>query len=141
MYNYRQLSVQFETPSLLHVVFDNPPINLVDHETLRELHELTSEMEASRDLKVALFENSNADFFLAHWDISSKARPASSASEAPSWTEISLRLANAPVVSLDRGRARGIGSEIALGCDMRRPPCGFSFGFAVHAVTSADLSP
>lgn len=54
MYNYRQLSVQFETPSLLRVVFDNPPINLVDQETLRDLHELTSEMEASRDLKVAL---------------------------------------------------------------------------------------
>lgn len=35
--------------------------------------------------------------------------------------DISLRLANAPVVSIAsiRGRARGIGSEIALGSDMR----------------------
>ncbi|WP_027055228.1 enoyl-CoA hydratase/isomerase family protein [Mesorhizobium erdmanii] len=121
MYDYKQFSVQLETPSLWRVIFDNPPINMVNHETLQELYRLTSEMAESGDLKVVVFESANADFFLAHWDIASKAPASTSASEAPSWMQISLRLANAPVVSIAsiRGRARGIGSEIALGCDMR----------------------
>ncbi len=122
MYEYKQLTVRYETPSLLRVIFDNPPINLVDHQTLRELDQVAGEIETARDLKVAVFESANPDFFLAHWDITSKAPPASASErDAPSWMEIGLRLGNAPVVSIAsvRGRARGIGSEIALGCDMR----------------------
>jgi enoyl-CoA hydratase/carnithine racemase len=66
---------------------------------------------------MVVFDSADPDFFLAHWDTS----PAGSGTQAPNWIDISLRLAQAPVVSmaLIRGRARGIGSEIALGCDMR----------------------
>ncbi len=122
MYDFKQLSVRVETTSILRVLFDNPPINLVDHRTLIELDQILSEIESSQDLKVVVFESANPDFFLAHWDITSKAPPVSgSETEAPSWMNIGLRLARAPAVSIAsiRGRARGIGSEIALGCDMR----------------------
>jgi enoyl-CoA hydratase/carnithine racemase len=118
---YKQLSVHTDAPSLMRVVFNNPPINVVDHETVRELDQVVAEMETSRDLKVVVFESANPDFFLAHWDITSKAPQSASEVAPPSWMEIGLRLAAAPVVSIAsiRGRARGIGSEIALGCDMR----------------------
>jgi enoyl-CoA hydratase/carnithine racemase len=70
---------------------------------------------------VVVFESADPDFFLAHWDISSAARSTSPGTEAPSWIDISQRLAAARVVSIAviRGRTRGIGSEIALACDMR----------------------
>jgi enoyl-CoA hydratase/carnithine racemase len=119
-YQLKQISVRQETPSLWRVAFNHPPINLVDHETLRELDQVTSDLEASAGVKAVIFESENADFFLAHWDTASvpSARPGS---PEPSWLNIGLRLAQMPVISiaLIRGRARGIGSEIALGCDMR----------------------
>jgi enoyl-CoA hydratase/carnithine racemase len=117
----RQLNIHRETPEIWRVTFDHPPINLVDHATLQELHDLTAEIEDSEELKVVVFESADPDFFLAHWDIASvaPARPAGVA--APSWIDISLRLAQSPVVTiaLMRGRARGMGSEIPLGFDMR----------------------
>jgi enoyl-CoA hydratase/carnithine racemase len=119
-FEYQQLGVRRESPALWRVTFDNPPINMVDLQTLRELEALASELEASGEVKVIVFDSADRDFFLAHWDISSPA-PAAGARPSPSWIDISARLAQQPVASIAviRGRARGMGSEIALGCDMR----------------------
>lgn len=118
---YQQLAVDRKTPAVWRVTFANPPINLVDLQTLRELHALVSELEASPDAKVVVFDSGDPDFFLAHWDTSGSPRPADPAEVPPPWSDISLRLANLPLVTLAliRGRARGMGSEIALGFDMR----------------------
>jgi enoyl-CoA hydratase/carnithine racemase len=119
--NSKQLTVRHEAPAIWRVTFSNPPINLVDHDTLQELHDLASTIEASNELKVVVFESADPDFFLAHWDITSVARTRPEGTPAPSWIDISLRLAHAPVVTIGliRGRARGMGSEIPLGFDMR----------------------
>ena len=120
-FTYKQLSIRRESSAFWRVTFDHAPINLVDFETLAELGQLVDEIEASQELKVVVFDSADPDFFLAHWDVSGPARPADSSKPPPSWTDLSLRLAHAPVVSiaLIRGRARGMGSEVALGFDMR----------------------
>ena len=119
-HDYKQLSVRREMPAIWRVTFDNAPINLVDYETLDDLQALVTELEGSSEVKVVVFDSADPDFFLAHWDIAAT-RKADADGPAASWTEVSLRLAHAPVVSiaLIRGRARGLGSEIALGLDMR----------------------
>jgi enoyl-CoA hydratase/carnithine racemase len=116
-----QLSIRRESPAIWRVTFNHPPINLVDHGTLQELHDLTAEIEASEDLKVVVFDSADPDFFLAHWDIASVAPARPDGTPPPSWIDISLRLAQTPVVTIGliRGRARGMGSEIPLGFDMR----------------------
>jgi enoyl-CoA hydratase/carnithine racemase len=118
---YEQLSVRRESPALWRVTFNNPPINLVNPDTLVELDALVTEIEASNDVKAVVFDSADADFFLAHWDVSPAAQQTRSGNPAPPWLDIALRLSKAPVVSIAsiRGRARGIGSEIALACDLR----------------------
>ena len=119
--NYNQLQIQRETPALWWVTFDHPPINLVDVDTLLELQELVSELESSDDLRVVVFDSADPDFFLAHWDVAGASRSAAAGAPTPSWIDIALRLAQTAVVSIAsiRGRARGMGSEVALACDMR----------------------
>ena len=119
-HDFKQLMVRKETPALWRVTFNNGPINLVDYETFRELDKAVAELESSPDVRVVIFDSAIRDFFLAHWDVAAQRKGDAPESE-PTWTDISLRLANAHFVSiaLIRGRARGIGNEIALGFDMR----------------------
>jgi enoyl-CoA hydratase/carnithine racemase len=120
-YEYQCLSVHRDSPASWRVTFDHPPINLVDWQTLTDLEQLAAEVEAADALKVIVFASADSDFFLAHWDLGGGGQRTASPSPAPSWTDISLRFARSPVVSvaLIRGRTRGMGSEIALGFDMR----------------------
>lgn len=156
-YEYEQLCIRRETPALWWIRFDHPPTNLVNPQTLRDLDALVSEMEGSGDLKVVVLDSADPHFFLGHWDIA--ARPDAS---APSWIDIALRLARVHVISiaLIRGRARGMGSEIALACDMRfagierailgRPEVGAAdfdamtgerYGWIDRALPELDLDP
>jgi len=117
---FKQLSVRQVTAALWRVTIGNPPINLVDYETLAELHALVCDLESSQEVKVVIFDSADPDFFLAHWDLAAK-RADDTVDPPPTWTDISLRLARAPFVSIAsiRGRTRGMGDEIALGFDMR----------------------
>ncbi|HJW46558.1 MAG TPA: enoyl-CoA hydratase/isomerase family protein [Lysobacter sp.] len=118
---YEQLTLRRESPALWRVTFNNPPINLVNPDTLVELDVLVTELEASEEVKVVVFDSADADFFLAHWDVSPTAQKTRSGAPAPPWMETALRLSKTPVVSIAsiRGRARGMGSEFALACDLR----------------------
>jgi enoyl-CoA hydratase/carnithine racemase len=74
-------------------------------------------------LKVVVFESADPAFFIAHYDMSRAGQTptAPAPSGLPPWIDFTTRLAQAPVVSIAsiRGRARGVGSEFALACDMR----------------------
>jgi enoyl-CoA hydratase/carnithine racemase len=110
----RQFTVAEDSPSFWRVIFNNPPINLLDPDAIRELHQLIATVEATDALKVVVFESANPDYFIAHYDISR-------AGETPPWADVTMRLAHASVVSIAavRGRARGVGNEFVLACDLR----------------------
>lgn len=123
--NAPQLMIDRDRPNLWTVTFNNPPINLIDVQTIRELGALLDEMESNEELKVVVFRSADPEYFLAHWDILSDRDEINSLSKGRTgihpWVDVLIRLSKAPVISIAdiRGIARGAGSEFVLSCDMR----------------------
>ncbi|MFE3267165.1 enoyl-CoA hydratase/isomerase family protein [Streptomyces sp. NPDC059215] len=111
------LQIVRRSPSYWRVTFDIPPINLVTYEVFAALGDLVDRMEADNDLKVVVFDSADPDFFLAHFDMLPPQVPYT----GPTWLETATRMARSPVISIAsvRGRARGVGCEFTLACDMR----------------------
>ena len=97
-----QLSIDRSRPGIWIVSIRNPPINMVDEETIEELHGLIPLIEQEESLKVVIFESADPDFFFAHYD-TSRAKQ-SRGNKGPTgdrpWTDFVLRLARASVVSI-----------------------------------------
>ena len=121
----RQIEISHPAPGYWRATFCNPPINLIDPDTIVQLGELVTRLESDHDIKVVVFDSADPDFFLAHYDVLvDKARTAAMP-KGPTgmhpWLDVLARLSRVPVVTIAsiRGRARGAGSEFALACDMR----------------------
>jgi enoyl-CoA hydratase/carnithine racemase len=118
MPDHSQFKTDRSYPGVWTITFSNPPINMFVPSTIVELLGLMSELEADPSLKVIVFQSGNPEFFVAHLDVGK-------AAEQPEvlglWHDFVLRLSSAPVISVAkiRGRARGIGNELVLACDMR----------------------
>src|SRR6202022_1006099 len=82
-----------------------------------EVFDLVQAIEAGPGLKVVTFESADPDYFLAHYGVGES----QSRFGAPRWRDAAIQLAHSNVLSIAmiRGRARGGGSEFALGCDVR----------------------
>ena len=106
------------------VTFDNPPLNVMGPQFVRELGEIITAVEADEELKVLVFESAVEGFFLNHSDFHADLKDLTNLPQGPTgleaWPDILVRITRIPVVSiaLIRGRATGNGSEIALACDM-----------------------
>ncbi|HLY77912.1 MAG TPA: enoyl-CoA hydratase/isomerase family protein [Caulobacteraceae bacterium] len=113
-----QFAVAATHPSVRTITFSNPPINMFVPATIVELGRLMGDLEADPSVKVIVFESANPDFFVAHLDV---AKAAAQPEVLGLWRDFVLRLSSSPIVSLAkvRGRARGIGNELLLACDMR----------------------
>jgi len=106
------------------VTFDNPPLNVMGPQFVREMREIIKAVEADEEVKVLVFESAVEGFFLNHSDFNADMKDLTSMPQGPTgleaWPDILVRITRMPVVSiaLIRGRATGNGSEIALACDM-----------------------
>src|ERR1700719_769755 len=106
------------------ITFDNPPLNVMGPQFVREMREIIAAVEADEEVKVLIFDSAVDGFFLNHSDFYADMKDLTSMPQGPTgleaWPDILVRLTRAPVVSiaLIRGRATGDGSEIALASDM-----------------------
>src|SRR5258708_4384760 len=112
------------TPAYWRVVFDYPPFNILDATIFEGLQHLLDRMATSESLRVVVFESANADFYLAHFDLTGKTGNITTAvgpSGLPILMDTFVRLTKSPVVSIAkiRGCVRGGSSEFILACDMR----------------------
>src|SRR5918911_3344079 len=111
--------------SYWRVTFDHPPLNIFGPESIPQLNEVISALEADDNVKVVLFDSAVDGFFLTHYDFLAKLEDSTSLPPGPTGLhplpDMLARLSRAPVVSIAsiRGRATGVGSELALAADMR----------------------
>src|SRR5882724_11694729 len=119
-----QLRVARRSPAYWRVTIDNPPINVMGPEMVREFQEVINALEADEHVRVVVFDSAVEGFFLNHSDFMAKLEDLTSMPNGPTglppWPDFLVRLTRLPVASiaLIRGRATGNGSEIALACDM-----------------------
>src|SRR6266850_2141893 len=123
--NTRQIRFVRRTSSYWRVTFDNPPLNIFGPETIPELNEIVTALETDEDVKVVVFDSAVDGFFLTHYNFLAKLEDTTSLLPGPTGLsplpDMLVRLSRAPVVSIAsiRGRATGVGSELALASDMR----------------------
>jgi enoyl-CoA hydratase/carnithine racemase len=119
-----QIRVVRRSPAYWRVTIDNPPINVMGPEMVREFQELINALEADEHVRVVVFDSAVEDYFLNHSDFFAKLEDLTSMPAGPTglppWPDFLARLTRAPFTSiaLVRGRATGNGSELTLACDM-----------------------
>jgi len=121
----RQLRLLRRSPSYWRVTFDNPPLNIFGPEAIPQLNEIVTALESDHDIKVVVFDSAIEGFFLTHNDFLARLEDTTNLPPGPTGLaqlpDMLVRLSRAPVVSIAsiRGRATGVGSELALASDMR----------------------
>src|SRR6202789_4163130 len=119
-----QIRVTQRSAAYWRVTIDNPPINVMGPEMVKQFQEVIGALEADEHVRVVVFDSAVDDYFLNHSDFMAKLEDLTSLPERPTglppWPDFLARLTRLPVASiaLIRGRATGNGSEITLACDM-----------------------
>jgi enoyl-CoA hydratase/carnithine racemase len=121
----KQIYLTRRSPYYWRVTFDHPPLNIFGPETIPQLNEIVTALEADNDVKVVVFDSTVEGFFLTHYNFLAPLEDTTSLPPGPTGLQplpdMLVRLSRAPVVSIAsiRGRATGVGSELSLACDMR----------------------
>ena len=121
----KQIHLTRRSPNYWRVTIDHPPLNIFGPDTIPQLDEVITAIETDEDVKVVVFDSAVEGFFLTHYDFVAPVENTTRLPPGPTGLQplpdMLVRLSRAPVVSIAsiRGRATGVGSELALACDMR----------------------
>jgi enoyl-CoA hydratase/carnithine racemase len=113
------------SPAYWRVTLNHPPVNIFGPKTIPQLNEVITAIETDKELKVVVFDSAIDGFFMTHYDFLAKVEETTSLPPGPTGLQplpdMLVRLSRSSVVSIAsiRGRATGVGSELALACDMR----------------------
>jgi enoyl-CoA hydratase/carnithine racemase len=119
------IRVTRKSPAYWVVTLDNPPLNIVGPPEMRDLAEVLDQIEADPTVKVVVFESAVPGAFMAHYDLLKPLEDSASMKPGPTGLhpvpDFMVRLSRLEAVSIVsiRGRASGIGSELALAADLR----------------------
>src|SRR5438067_11310989 len=120
-----QVLLTRRSPAYWRVTINHPPLNIFGPDTIPQLNEVITAIETDEQVKVVGFDSAIPGFFLTHYDFLANIEDTTSLPPGPTGLQplpdMLVRLSRAPVVSIAsiRGRATGVGSELALACDMR----------------------
>ena len=121
----KRIDLTRRSPQYWRVTLNHPPLNVFGPESIPQLNEIVTALETDEEVKVVVFDSAVEGFFLTHYDFLAKIEDTTSLPPGPTGLQpvpdTLVRLSRAPVVSIAsiRGRATGVGSELALACDMR----------------------
>jgi enoyl-CoA hydratase/carnithine racemase len=120
-----QVRIERVSASYWRVLFDNPPFNIFGPDTTPQLNQVVTQLERDPEVKVVVFESEVPDFFLTHYDFVPPLEATTNMPPGPTGMpplpDMLVRIARSSVISIAkiRGRASGVGSELALASDMR----------------------
>jgi len=120
-----QIHLTRRSPQYWRVTLDHPPLNIFGPTTIPQLNEVITAIETDEHVKVVVFDSAVEGFFMTHYDFLAPVEDTTRLPPGPTGLQplpdMLVRLSRAPVVSIAsiRGRATGVGSELALACDMR----------------------
>ena len=123
--NTPRIRLEHRSKSHWRVTFDDPPLNIFGPHSVPELNAIIGALEIDEHVKVVVFDSAVEGFFLTHYDFLAKLEDTTSLPLGPTGLQplpdMLVRLSRAPVVSIVsiRGRATGVGRELALASDMR----------------------
>ncbi len=121
----KQILLTRRSPAYWRVTFDHPPLNIFGPETIPQLNAIITALETDEHVKVVVFDSAVVGFFLTHYDFLARIEDTTRLPPGPTGLQplpdMLVRLSRAPVASIAsiQGRATGVGSELALACDMR----------------------
>src|SRR5438045_1869544 len=121
----KQIVLSKKSPAYWRVTINHPPLNIFGPDTIPQLNEAITAIETDEQVKVVVFDSAIEGFFLTHYDFLVKIEDTTSLPPGPTGLQplpdMLARLSRASVVSIAsiRGRATGVGGELALACDMR----------------------
>lgn len=125
MHQQKIMHLEPQSPTLWHVIFDNPPLNIFGPEAITQLDAIVTALETDPDVKVVVFDSAVDGFFITHYDFLADPNETLGLPPGPNGLhqlpDLLVRISRAPVISIAkiRGRATGVGSELALASDMR----------------------
>jgi enoyl-CoA hydratase/carnithine racemase len=123
--NDRQIRLERMSPSYWRATLDLPPLNIFGPDSIPQLEAIVGSLERDPHVKVVVFDSAVEGFFLTHCDFLADLEESTSLPPGPTGLpplpDMLVRLSRAPVVSIAsiRGRATGVGSELALACEPR----------------------
>jgi enoyl-CoA hydratase/carnithine racemase len=104
-----QLRLARRSPAYWRVTIDNPPINVMGPEMVKQFQEVINALEADEHVRVVVFDSAVDDYFLNHSDFTAKLEDLTSMPPGPTglppWPDFLVRLTRLPVASI-RGRRR-----------------------------------
>lgn len=121
--DFKSLTVQ-RAAGVATVTLDHGEINILDLASVMELVNLVELLESDDQIRVAVFESANPDYFLshAHFPLLQEFRDqgAYDSDEMPLYSALLERIRKSPKVFIAKlaGRARGGGAELAMAMDM-----------------------
>ena len=121
----KRIRLERRSPFYWRVTFDHPPLNIFGPESIPQLNEIVTALETDDRVKVVVFDSAVDGFFITHYDFLAKLEDTTSLPLGPTGLQalpdMLARISRAPAASIAsiRGRATGVGSELALACDMR----------------------
>src|SRR5437867_10726878 len=123
--NDKRVFLTKHSPEYWRVTLNHPPLNIFGPKTIPQLNEIITAIETDKHLKVVVFDSAIDGFFMTRYDFLAKIEETTSLPPGPTGLQplpdMLVRLSRASAVSIAsiRGRATGVGSELALACDMR----------------------
>src|SRR5207253_9197603 len=115
-----QIRLTRRSPAYWRVTIDNPPINVMGPEMVRQFQEVISSLEGDEHVRVVVFDSAVDDYFLNHSDFTAKLEDLTSMPPGPTglppWPDFLVPLTRLPDASLPllRRPATANGTQITL---------------------------